>query len=187
MAILQKNRRAAAGVGLAAAAAAVLALGAGTYAAFTDTETAPDATFAAGTMNLEVGQSIEADPLQLANLRPGQTTSTVFTFSNSGTVSGTLSLAFAVTGADNKCTEGEADVGDACDGEGDLVDTLLVNVNGQPMGTLADLEATGIPVAGRLNAQAQNAYRVTVTLPEDAGNEVQSDSATIVTTATLKS
>lgn len=184
MAILQKNRKAAAGVGIAAAAAAVLALGAGTYAAFTDTETAPDATFAAGTLNLEVGQTVTGNPLNFLNLVPGQTTETVLTFVNTGTVNGNLSLDFEVVGGDPTCVAEEDVVPNGCALGGNLPDNLQVNIDGVARGTLTDLARDGLP-AGLLPAQSQDTYTLTVTLNGNAGNEVQSDTATLTTVATL--
>lgn len=187
MAILQKNRKAAAGVGIAAAAAAVLALGAGTYAAFTDTETAPETTFAAGTLNLELGGSATAGPMTLNNIAPGQTRSNVLTLRNSGTVNGNVTLSFAVTGSENGCVEQEIEAGCVDGGAGQLLNTLVVTVNGQPYGTLAQLAAAGPQAGGPLAALGVNPVEIAVEMPVGVGNEVQSDTATLITTANLES
>lgn len=93
MSILQKNKKLAAGIGVAAVAAAAVALGAGTYAAFTDTEAGPGGTLAAGTLNLDVSSN-PAGTLQLfsaSNIAPGYDSGPlVFTLTNTGSINGTV-------------------------------------------------------------------------------------------------
>lgn len=99
MTILQKNKKVAAGIGVAAAAAAVLAVGAGTYAAFTDTEAGPGGTLAAGTLSLDVASSPAAttEVFSAGDIAPGYTSGPrTVTVRNSGTVDGTLSATATV-------------------------------------------------------------------------------------------
>ncbi|MBW0117377.1 TasA family protein [Pseudonocardia abyssalis] len=93
MSILQRNKKLAAGIGVAAVAAAAVALGAGTYAAFTDTETGPGGTLAAGTLNLDIASTPTATTqlFSASNIAPGYDSGPlVFTLTNTGSIDGTL-------------------------------------------------------------------------------------------------
>lgn len=101
MSILQRNKKAAAGIGIAAAAVAAIALGTGTYAAFTDTQAGPGGTLAAGTLKLNVSTTPSGTtPLFNAhNIAPGYTSPTPMsiTVANSGTLNGKLTAKLGVT------------------------------------------------------------------------------------------
>ncbi|WP_218591715.1 TasA family protein [Pseudonocardia oceani] len=93
MSILQKNKKLAAGIGVAAVAAAALALGAGTYAAFSDTEAGPGGTLAAGTLTLDITGSPTATTqlFSASNIAPGYDSGPlIFTIENTGTIDGTV-------------------------------------------------------------------------------------------------
>lgn len=79
-------------MGILAAAAGLSLVGSGTYASFTDTETAK-ASYAAGTINLEV-KKVNGDLLttnlfasSLSNLKPGDSVEKLFKITNGGTLS----------------------------------------------------------------------------------------------------
>jgi spore coat-associated protein N len=184
MSILQKNKKAAAGIGVAAAAAAVLALSAGTYAAFSDTEKA-DATFATGTLDLRLGGSADAGPIQIGPVYPGWTGSHEFTVDNVGTVDGNLSVKLVnVTGDDNGCNDAEA-ADDGCT-SGDLARAIQVYYGTQHLGSIADLNGQASP-AGVLAANAPaTGYELTFEVPSDTGNEIQSDRVTATIEVTLE-
>lgn len=101
MSVLQKNKKVAAGVGITAVAAAALALGAGTFAAFTDTEAGPGGTLAAGTLNLDV-TSVPAGATTVfsaSNIAPGYTSGPrSVTIANTGNIDGKLTGTLSVTG-----------------------------------------------------------------------------------------
>lgn len=69
MSILQ-NKRFRVGAGIAAVVLAVAAIGAGTYAAFVDTETGPSGTVAAGTLDLTVGSTGTLELINVSTSRP---------------------------------------------------------------------------------------------------------------------
>ncbi|QJY46354.1 TasA family protein [Pseudonocardia broussonetiae] len=101
MSILQKNKKLAAGIGVAAVAAAAVALGAGTYAAFTDTAEGPGGTLAAGTLSLDVttNPSGTTTLFSASNIAPGYTSGPrTFIVENTGSIDGVLSGTFTVTG-----------------------------------------------------------------------------------------
>ena len=170
MSILQKNKKLAAGIGVAAVAAAAIALGAGTYAAFTDTEAGPGGTLAAGTLNLDV-TSNPAGTLQLfsaSNIAPGYDSGDlVFTLTNTGSINGT------VTG-NGDVTENDG---------GNLDQQLLVSGNCPDTPTQFVNQPVSILTTG-FNAQI-NAGRSVVctfrfTFPHRAdNNDAQGDSVTI--------
>lgn len=188
MSVLQKNKKVAAGVGIAAVAAAALALGAGTYAAYTDTEEVPATTFASGSMDLTVGGGVTSESFLFSGFDPGDSVTKSITLTNTGTVNGTVSVDFAVTGEENDCVEPETDAEDAatCEEGSELVEKALVKVGDQNLGTLAKLDATGLTDVLALNAGKTKTLDITVELPKDTtGNEVMTDNATIVATITL--
>ncbi|MCE0762670.1 CalY family protein [Pseudonocardia kujensis] len=89
----KKNTKKKAGiiVGLVALVVAATAIGAGTYAAFTDTETGPGGTQTAGTLDLQVGGDDTATALfSASNVAPGFGQNYTFTLDNTGSIAGTL-------------------------------------------------------------------------------------------------
>jgi predicted ribosomally synthesized peptide with SipW-like signal peptide len=191
MSVLPKNKKVTVGIGIAAAAAALIALGGGTYAAFSDTETGPGGTLAAGTLDLEVGSTPTTTPLFTATgIAPGYTSGDyTITYKNAGTIDGTLSLALGVANAENLCVEPEVGLDSSCGPtEGELGQALVITVNGPgglnytgPLNGLAGGPTPFGTVAAGQSAQ----YTVSYTLPVGVGNEVQSDGVAVTTTATL--
>lgn len=193
MAVLQNtNKKKAAAIGVAAIAAATLALGAGTYAAFSDTETGPEATFAAGTLDLTVGGVATTSPTSLTNVAPGSVIPLTFQVDNVGSIDGTLSLGLSlISSAENGCAEPESQGPNAadttCDGAGELPANLEVYYGTQFIGTVADLTAQpaqSFPIGSLPATEAPRpiAFEVRV---KDAGNEIMTDSAVIAVTASL--
>ena len=93
-------------LGVAAAAA-----GAGTYAAFSDTEQSNDNQVSAGTLDLTFGGSdgpVEA--VSISNAVPGDSNTGTLTLTNDGSVDGTLDISVAdvsSSGGDNPEAEGQ--------------------------------------------------------------------------------
>jgi len=189
MSILQKNKKAAAGIGVVAAAAAVLALGAGTYAAFTDTEQT-QATFASGTLDLRIGATGEAANLKFQGIYPGWSEERTITVANAGTVNGLLTLSATLTGDENGCKEPEReDATVPCsDGAGNLAESIEVSVNGGspvPLTSLAEL-ANSV-VNEEIAAGREISVKLTFLVDqEDVGNEIQSDTLDVILNATLE-
>lgn len=184
MSVLQKNKKVAAGIGVAAAAAAVLALGAGTYAAFSDTETVPNTTFAAGSLNLVVGGSVTTAPFAYNDLKPGSVIDESISVDNAGTLDGKLTFAINVSGAENTCVEPETDREPGCSAASELTSALLVSVNNAPAVPLssfpASFDASTLPAAGD-----PVTVPIRFTVDPNAGNEIMTDSTTVSFTATL--
>lgn len=188
MSVLQKNKKVAAGIGVAAAAAAVLALGAGTYAAFSDTENVPETTLAAGTLDLTVGgPSVTTSGADLRDLAPGESITVAYTVDNAGTIDGNLFLRFTTSGAENGCAEPETPTPDAtCDGAGELLNQLDVTVDDRALGKVVNYDNQDHPLGALAANPAPRTYQVTFTVPTSAGNEIMTDSATINGVLTLK-
>lgn len=80
------------GMGVASAALGISLIGGGTFAAFSDTETAEN-SYAAGTLNLELkklnGSALGSGVFEskLANLKPGDSVTKKFLLTNAGTLS----------------------------------------------------------------------------------------------------
>ena len=110
--------------------ALVMALmGAGVYALFSDTETASNNTFTAGTLNLQVGA---ADPcteaINISSIKPTSTgNAATWLVKNLGSLSGNLDITVgAITNNENTITEPETAAGDVTTPGGELGGLLKV-------------------------------------------------------------
>ena len=104
-------------------------IGGGIFAAFSDTESATDNTFTAGTLNLKVGS---ADPctetISVSNLKPGDTGNAgTWLTRNDGSIAGKLTVAIGtITNNENTRSEVETAAGDTTDNPGELGGYLKV-------------------------------------------------------------
>jgi predicted ribosomally synthesized peptide with SipW-like signal peptide len=104
-------------------------IGGGIFAAFSDTETATDNTFTAGTLNLKVGS---ADPctetISVSTLKPGDTGNAgTWLTRNDGSIAGKLTVAVGtITNNENTRSEVETAAGDTTDNPGELGGYLKV-------------------------------------------------------------
>ena len=185
MSVLQKNKKVAAGIGVAAAAAAVLALGAGTYAAFSDTEVAPDATFAAGTLNLTVGAPAATPPVLWTNLAPGSSQTVTVSVDNVGTVDGKLKASFAATGTENGCAEPETDDETTCDDGSELLEQAQLWYGGAQVGTLGGGPFGPFDLFNLPATDAPATVTFEVRVPASAENEIMTDTASMQITFVL--
>jgi spore coat-associated protein N len=197
MTILQNTRfRVAAGI--AAVVLAVAAIGAGTYAAFNDTESGPDGAIASGTLDLVVGAAPGTVNLFSAtNIKPGFTQDVTFQVGNTGSIPGTLTSTMLMTGADVTCTEPEyaaEGVGaGACAALGNLQEQMTVAVVAGPNGAVAaaplsQFVTSGLPLPGTLAPGASTTYTLRFAFPDLAGttnNRAQGDSINITSTFNL--
>jgi predicted ribosomally synthesized peptide with SipW-like signal peptide len=192
-------------VGLVALVVAAAAIGAGTYAAFTDTETGPGGTQTAGTLDLEVGSGGTTSTLFTAsNIAPGFSQDYTFTLKNAGTIAGTLSTAMTLTGGDGTCTEPErtAEGTTACNPNGNLQDQMQVTVVSSPVSStptapasLASFAGAPLPGSGSLKIDGGQTvtYTLRFTLPNDnsttaesnPNNKVQGDTVSLNSTFNL--
>jgi spore coat-associated protein N len=197
MSILQSTR-ARVTIGIVAVVLAVAAIGAGTYAAFSDTEAGPDGTVAAGTLDLVVGAAPGTVSLfSAANIKPGFSQDVTFQVSNTGSLPGSLSSQLTLSGTDGTCTEpeyvAEGVAAGACAPNGNLQEQMTVAVVSGPGGPVAaapvnQFVTNGLPSAGTLAAGANQAYTLRFALPDLAGtvnNKVQGDTITISSTFNL--
>lgn len=198
MSVLQ-NPRVRLGLGIAAIALAAAAIGAGTYAAFVDTETGPGGTLSSGTLDLTVGGTGAVELFDASNIAPGYSTSTVLALRNAGSLPGTLSSTLRLTGADVTCTEPEAEAearpGGGCSPAGDLQNQMTVSVvRGPGISTpsaavpVSQFVTTGLPAAGVVPAGGTVEYELLFTLPNLSGtvnNVVQGDRLTLGSDFTL--
>jgi spore coat-associated protein N len=197
MTILQ-NTRFRLAVGIAAVVLAVAAIGAGTYAAFSDTEAGPDGTIAAGTLDLVVGATPGTVNLFAAsNIKPGFTQDVTFTVSNTGSLPGTLSSSLMMTGTDGTCTEpeyvAEGVAANGCAAAGNLQEQMTVAVVAGPGGAaaavpLSQFMTSGLPLPGQLAAGGTATYTLRFALPDlpnTTNNRVQGDTIAITSTFNL--
>lgn len=198
MSVLQ-NKRVRTGIGIAAVVLAAAALGAGTYAAFLDTETGPGGSVTAGTLDLTVGSTGTTELFKASNIAPGYSQSTVLTLRNTGSLPGTLTSALRVVGADVTCTEPESEAENrpagSCNPAGDLQNQMTVSVLRGPGVTtattpvpVAQFTTAGLPAAGVVAAGGSTEYELLFALPNLAGtvnNIVQGDSLTLGSDFTL--
>jgi spore coat-associated protein N len=197
MTILQ-NTRFRIAIGIAAVVLAAAAIGAGTYAAFSDTETGPDGTLASGTLDLVVGAAPGTVNLfSASNIKPGFSQDVTFTVSNTGTLPGTLTSKLTAVGADVTCTEpeyvAEGVAAGACAPGGNLQEQMTVQVVNGPNGGVAaapmsQFLTTGLPLPGTLGAGATATYTLRFALTDLSGttnNKAQGDSINLTSTFDL--
>ncbi|WP_181784055.1 TasA family protein [Pseudonocardia pini] len=198
-----KRRKVGLVVGVVAAVVAAAAIGAGTYAAFTDSEAGPEGTQTSGTLDLVVGDTTTSTLFTATNIAPGYKKDVTFTVSNTGTIQGTLSNSLTLSGKDVTCTEPERTAeGGACKAGGDLQDQLTVSVLASPVSTVAtpavaltDFVKGPLPGSGTatLAGGASGTYTLRFELPNVAtptdesnpNNKVQGDSVTLGSRFTL--
>ena len=181
------------GVGVAAVVLAVAAIGAGTYAAFVDTEEGPGGDITAGTLDLTVGETGTAELFAAQNIQPGFQESASISLRNGGSLPGTLTSTIQVTGAEVTCTEPEAEAEGvapgACAPGGNLQEQMTVSViSGPGVGsptapvTVTQFAATGLPAAGTVDPGETVDYELRFALPDLPGvenNRVQGDRITV--------
>ena len=152
----------------------------GAFAAYNDTETYQGNTITAGTLDLVVNgeNPLQSTLVTIDNLCPGEYQEVEVQLTNEGSQPGNAWLMFT----DLICSTGgyiepevAAENGTAVD---DLCSKIVISVNGEEMGTMAELEDIPIPL-GLLGANGTNSAGTTVVLGfllmEDTGNEYQGD------------
>jgi predicted ribosomally synthesized peptide with SipW-like signal peptide len=178
--------------------------GAGTFAYFSDTETSTGNTFTAGTLDLTLGES-EGAPVNLTNMKPGDTAEGTITVKNVGSLAGSLYATanyvekdgtqpvefptnvsadeFAKMLLITKFTADGVSVPNP-DVDGDGRTTLYDMVNNTSGVTLS-----GYPSPGKLEtwysydtdmiSQESHAYHLAVQFDPNAGNDYQGDGITL--------
>lgn len=161
-----KKKLATAVAGVAMVGAAV-SLTAGTFSYFSDTYKSPDQSVSTGT--LKVGVSAESQ-INATNFAPGDSTSTTLTLTNTGSLDGDLRVSLKDKG-----------------GNGVLKDALQVCVDSYPCVSLAQAESYTNPPFdfGKLGSGDSRTFVITVTLPKDAGNNLQGKTAKAMVEADL--
>ncbi|AKB55337.1 MULTISPECIES: TasA family protein [Methanosarcina] len=153
--------------------------GAGTWAAFSDTETSNDNTFTAGTLDLVVGGVGTSLPLTVDNVYPLDTgTIGTINVENAGTIDGTLSLKIInIEDDENGVNDPESKMGDT-DAVGELSSHLTIYANG-----IEVIPDTAMSI-GALGAGSNQDIVLTYEV-DDADNSIQTDKTTFDTEFTL--
>ena len=152
----------------------------GAFAAFSDTETSRGNVITAGTLDLVVNgdNPLQSTLVTLNNVCPGDYREVEVQLTNEGSQPGNAWLMFTElicsTGAyiePEKEAEGETPIDDLCS-------KIVVSVNGEVQGTLAELEDDAIPL-GLLEPDGNSGAGMTVVLGfllmEDTSNVYQGD------------
>jgi len=170
---------AAVAVGLGGAAA-----GAGTFAAFSDTESSSDNAVQAGTLDLTLDGGNQAVTfLDETDVFPGESGQASLTLANAGSLSGVPEI--EVTGiqsTENGYSGGESQDGSPNDGELDEHLELRATLGSQTVlnWTTADGISVGqtFPVTSSIGSGNSKPFTVEWRLPSDTGNEAQGDGFT---------
>jgi len=192
--------------GLATIGAASAAAGAGTMALFQDTETSGDNTVAAGTLNLEVGTAGGFQLIDVEEAAPGaEGDEETAIIKNDGTIGGSLDFEIvSIRDEENGVNDPEAASSDENDPEGEssgdsqsgeLAENLwlrsrIVDAEPDPAYLIGDenglVKASNLTTGEKdLNVQlgaGDDGYatiRSEYRIPEDVGNEIQSDRVVI--------
>ncbi len=178
-------------------ALATVAAGAGTMALFQDDETSSN-NVTMGTLNLSVdGQNEAVQQLNVWGVEPNQTNASSILVSNDGSSPGYVDITIGgLVDEENGCVDPETEVDDTCgENEGELSDNLNVTVffdydndnrstssNDQVVvenATLSNVTGQRYDTNYYLNYENKDYthIRVRTTVPETAGNEIQTDAA----------
>lgn len=176
---------------LAVAIVGVLSGGA-VYAYFSDTESTPGPKFTAGTLDLELtpGGSSGTVTVQTGDehVYPGYSKTANIELKNAGNIGGTLTVTINnINDLENGIVEPEADLDQTSD-KGELSGSIYVTIK-EGDNTLVDnilLKEVSDKDLGDLAAGETKELTFTYTVSTDAGNEIQSDSATFDVEFTLK-
>nr|WP_272913196.1 TasA family protein [Halapricum salinum] len=187
---IELNRRRVLG-GMATLGVAAAAAGAGTYAAFTDSESSENNQVSAGTLDLTFGGSdgpVEA--VSISNAVPGDSDTGTLTLSNDGSVNGTLDIGVAgvtSSGGANPDPEDQTaseDTGAALEEAVDLTITLQPGSGSTTVydGTVANLSTgslqSGIPLDSSTSKDIEIQYTVNPKSGQ-ADNDIQGDTLTV--------
>jgi predicted ribosomally synthesized peptide with SipW-like signal peptide len=182
---IELNRRRVLG-GMATLGVAAAAAGAGTYAAFSDTEQSNNNQVSAGTLDLTVdGGDSSVTVLNVADAVPGETGSgTAITLANEGNVDGTLDVTLAtVSSAENGTNDPESN--STAEGTGVELEsalTVTVTLDGTTLvsDTVANLSnGQSIATGQALNGGGSTDFNISYEVDAAAGNEIQSDSVSL--------
>ncbi|WP_415382388.1 TasA family protein [Halosimplex sp. TS25] len=181
---IELNRRRVLG-GIVTVGAAAAAAGAGTFAAFSDTESSNDNSVSAGTLDLTVNSG--SDPVTVLSVTDavpnGSGSGDAITLANAGSVDGTLDISVAAIDSSENGTpdpEGSApDEGQGVELEDALTITVTLGGNDEFTDTIGDLSADQTIVSGQtLNAGGSTDFNLSYSI-SDAGNEIQTDSVSL--------
>lgn len=181
---IELNRRRVLG-GIATIGAAAAAAGAGTFAAFSDTESSTGNQVSAGTLDLTVdGSDQDVTVLTASNVVPnGSGSGTAITLENAGSVDGLLDINVSNIASNENGTDGP-EASASAEGTGvELEDelTITVTLDGSSVfsDTVANLTNGQTIVSDQtLNASSSTDFNLNYSVT-DAGNEIQSDSVTL--------
>ena len=163
-------------------------VGAGTFAYFSDTETSSGNTFAAGTLDLKVGNENpnESPDFTIGDVKPGDSGTITYTLTNLGTIAGYIDLS-GISVSDSEGTNPESETGSLGD-PGELSQNINVNVK---VGTQTVYEgllkniASSYDVDAALGAGDETTLTIEWSVPTSVGNEIQGDTVTVVLTIEL--
>lgn len=165
--------------GLAAIGAAGAAAGAGTMAAFSDTEQSANNTVSAGTLNLTAGgnDGTGTTTVTMSGVAPGDSNTGSSTLANTGSVDGSVDLVFG-TAVNDEGENPESETETSASGDLGAVLEVTVSVGGTQIrsGTF-DSVFDGTEADANVPLAAGNSKDLTVdwTLPSSASNDVQGD------------
>lgn len=165
----------------------LLSLGIGAYALFNDTVEIGQNVVTAGTLDLQVDGGDNPVAINVDNIYPGWSHEYTWTLKNVGSITGELSIEFsAITNHENDMNQPEIDDGDTTDSGGELGKYLWVTTVveiGSKTWTKAPTKldyrggTTWFPVTGaNLSQNDEAVFTLTLSLPEDVGDIIQSDS-----------
>lgn len=155
-------------------------LGAGTFAAFTDSEASADQKITMGTLDLEDGGTISSDALNVSNLKPGgEIASKDFTLHNAGTLAGSGTWKIVIDD-DNENGTNEAEKAADGDTDGELAEQLQVSIDNAPYVSLraaaeAQARQYSLTAADANGTGDDKTVELQFRVLDTVGNEIQTD------------
>ena len=183
-------------VGLAIALILLVGMGGiGTWAYFSDVETAAGNELTAGVLDLKTDDvDGVTGTLTLSNMKPGDTTSGSITLKNTGTMTGsTLDIEFSYVEDDgtpnvvNMSADDTAAVIEVTTLDYDASSLLggISDGNSNTYTDIEDLKNANLTGLSGINASATKDFEVAVQLRTETGNDFQADGVNITMTFTL--
>lgn len=159
--------------------------GAGTFAYFSDTETSTGNSFTAGTLDLTMNSN-QTIPFSFSNMKPGDSGTITYTFTNAGNIDGYLDLEnISVVDTEGANPESETNITDPGDLSANMDIAVKLDGNLVWSGKLSNWGTAGSLSDLLILAGSTRTLEIAWSVSTGVGNDIQGDVVTAGFTAEL--